>query len=317
MKMKKNISHKASHNKWTGFMHTLLSLLCMIVATTATGGCEEDNPKPEIELPKDMTLPEHMTLNARDSLMMAKIYDVIGPWYLFGWDLHDQRTWSGMEVAFDFDANELRIVAINVPDGDFRGIMPKEIGYLDELRKIVIKGGTLHGPIPESIGRLKKLETLKLGDNELNGEIPSSIGKLANLKNLEIVNCHVSGPIPETIGDLKNLEMLRIQGTDISGEVPKSMGKLRFCRIDLSYNKLSGTCPLEIASNRNGANLAYNNIEDLPLEVWSDDNPMRVPYLVGNRISTKIPKWVTTQKKWAQDSCMIGSQQEGYGYVLE
>lgn len=317
MKMKKNISHKASHNKWTGFMHTLLSLLCMIVATTATGGCEEDNPKPEIELPKDMTLPEHMTLNARDSIMMAKIYDVIGPWYLFGWDLHDPRTWSGMEVAFDFDANELRIVAINVPDGDLRGIMPKEIGYLDELRKIVIKGGTLHGPIPESISRLKKLETLKLGDNELNGEIPSSIGKLANLKNLEIVNCHVSGPIPETIGDLKNLEMLRIQGTDISGEVPKSMGKLRFCRIDLSYNKLSGTCPLEIASNRNGANLAYNNIEDLPLEVWSDDNPMRVPYLVGNRISTKIPKWVTTQKKWAQDSCMIESQQEGYGYVLE
>ena len=186
MKMKKNISHKASHNKWTGFMHTLLSLLCMIVATTATGGCEEDNPKPEIELPKDMTLPEHMTLNARDSLMMAKIYDVIGPWYLFGWDLHDPRTWSGMEVAFDFDTNELRIVGIDVPSGDFRGIMPKEIGYLDELRKIVIKGGTLHGPIPESIGRLKKLETLKLGDNELNGEIPSSIGKLANLKNLKL-----------------------------------------------------------------------------------------------------------------------------------
>lgn len=195
--------------------------------------------------------------------------------------------------------------------------MPKEIGYLDELRKIVIKGGILHGPIPESIGRLKKLEPLKLGDNELNGEIPSSIGKLANLKNLEIVNCHVSGPIPETIGDLKNLEMLRIRNTDISGEVPKSMGKLRFCIIDLSYNKLSGTCPLEIASNRNVANLAYNNIEGLPLEVWSDDNPMRVPYLVGNRISTKIPKWVTAQKKWALDSCMIESQQEGYGYVLE
>ena len=149
----------------------------------------------------------------------------------------------------------------------------------------------------------------------MSGGIPDSIGKLTELTYLRINSKYISGYLPESIGDLQNLRYLEISGTEIDSELPKSLGRLKDCTINLDSNKLSGSFPIELASER--VSCRNNNLEDLPIEIWRDEDPHGIPHLEGNRISTKIPKWVTEQKKWKENKHKIESQQEGYGYELE
>lgn len=149
----------------------------------------------------------------------------------------------------------------------------------------------------------------------MSGEIPDSIGKLTELIYLRINSKYIDGYLPESIGDLQNLRYLEISGTRIDSELPKSLGRLKDCTINLDSNKLSESFPIELASER--VSCRNNNIEDLPIEIWRDEDPHGIPHLEGNRISTKIPKWVTEQKKWKENKHKIESQQEGYGYELE
>ena len=285
----------------------------MLLASVVCGGCSDDEPAPA-EPPGE----PHMKLNVKDSLAMVKLYKTIGPWVRGGWDLTDYTTWLGVGTAFDLDTQELRIVEFNVINGNFHDTIPDEIGDLTELRVLIMSGGVLQGPIPEAIGNLKNLEYMSIGQNKLSGEIPSSIGKLKKLKRLEIKFCDISGQIPESIGDIDSLEYLNISFTNVSGEIPKSLSKLKKCgAMWLDNNKLSGTFPVEAASPNVRMNCQDNNIEELPVEIWSDDDPRMVPDLQGNRVTTKIPKWVTEQKKWEQYKYCIEQQQKGYGYVIE
>lgn len=259
----------------------------------------------------------HMKLNETDSLVMVKLYNTIGPWVPFGWDLHDVTTWLGVGTAFDVATNELRIVEFNVCQGRFHGTIPEEIGDLSELRILIMSGGTLCGPIPESIGKLKHLFYLTIADNFVSGPIPESIGNLTELEYLRISNNQCEGPIPESFGNLTKLGRLQISETNVSGEIPKSLANLKNCGMWLDHNKLSGTFPIELADVKYQVICSDNNIEDLPVEIWSDDNNKQIPDLQGNRISTKIPKWVTEQEKWEKEKGFIELQQEGYGYELE
>lgn len=289
----------------------LLPLCCAI--SSCSNGLEDPPAIPDP--PKE----SHMKLNVNDSLIMVKMYKTIGPWVYGGWNLKDYTTWLGVSTAFDVSSQELRIVGFNVIAGSFHGEIPEEIGDLSELRILIMAGGDLTGRIPETIGKLKHLEYLCLANNHLFGEIPASIGNLKNLSHLEIGYNKISGKLPESIGNLTRLKRLDISNTNVSGEIPKSFGNLKETQIWLDNNKLEGTFPYEIMEGmKYQPMLTYNNITDLPAEIWNDNNTCTIiPDLQGNRISSKIPKWVTQQKKWQHRKWCIERQQEGYGYVLE
>ena len=285
----------------------------MLLAAVVCGGCSDDEPAPA-EPPGE----PHMKLNVKDSLAMVKLYKTIGPWVRGGWDLTDYTTWLGVGTAFDLDTQELRIVEFNVINGEFHDTIPDEIGDLTELRVLIMTGGVLQGSIPEAIGNLKNLEYMCIGENHLSGKIPESVGNLKKIKRFQIKDCDISGSIPESIGDMDSLEYLSINFTNVSGEIPKSLSKLEKCtHIWLNNNKLSGTFPIEAASPNVRINCKDNNIEELPVEIWSDDDPRKIPDLQGNRITTTIPKWVTEQEKWKQNKGFIELQQKGYAYVIE
>lgn len=296
------------------FYRHLVLYCCFIFLIPTCYACSSDD---DVMPDTPAETPMHMKLNESDSLIMVKMYNTIGPWVPFGWDLHDVTTWLGVGTAFDVATNELRIVEFNVCQGRFHGTIPEEIGDLSELRILIMSGGTLCGPIPESIGKLKHLFYLTIADNYISGPIPESIGNLTELEYLKISHTKNEGPIPESLGNLTKLERLEISCTNVSGEIPKSLGNLKNCGMWLDMNKLSGTFPIELADTKYQVMCSDNNIEDLPVEIWRDDNNKQIPDLQGNRISTKIPQWVTGQEKWKREKCFIERQQKGYGYELE
>ena len=95
---------------------------------------------------------------------------------LANWDLKNIKTWGGVEIAYDLDKNEYRIVGLEYYGGSFGGDFPEDLRKLTELRRLAITGGSLSGQIPEWIGELKHLYYLALGSNNMFGEIPQSIG---------------------------------------------------------------------------------------------------------------------------------------------
>nr|GMC73583.1 putative leucine-rich repeat receptor-like serine/threonine-protein kinase At2g24130 [Ipomoea batatas] len=127
------------------------------------------------------------------------------------------------------------------------------------------------------------LETLQLQDNEIIGSIPHDFGRFSNLMLL-------SGSIPRSLGN--SINSLFLNNNLLSGHIPKSLGKCKgLYRVDLSFNRLTGSIPPEISEMRElriFLNLSHNQLNgSLPIELSKLENVQEID-LSSNRLSGSI-----------------------------
>jgi len=120
--------------------------------------------------------------------------------------------------------------------------LPKEIGNLKELEKLIIDNGNgcqMNVSIPESIGSLKNLKVLRLyGALDPRGidpqksaaqsqfkALPKTIAKLQNLEELGLGRNGIK-TVPPQIASLRNLKKLGLDYNDIH-ELPPFIGDLK------------------------------------------------------------------------------------------
>ncbi len=132
--------------------------------------------------------------------------------------------------------------------------LPKEIGQLKSLRKLILDGNIL-SVLPDEIGNLQNLKYLSVQNNRLE-TVPLSIG---NLKNLSYLNLrgNLIRDFPETTQNLKALEFLDLSnnrlkalGTELGGmyslkslflkenplsTLPQTVTGLKLKRFDVDY----------------------------------------------------------------------------------
>ena len=120
--------------------------------------------------------------------------------------------------------------------------IPPELGYLSELEELDLDySRSLAGEIPRELGKLLKLDKLLLAGNELEGEIPSELGNLSRLEHLTLAGNLFTGELPPELGKLANLTLLTLSGQYLTGCVPdslrnalqvqgSSLGSLQFCQ---------------------------------------------------------------------------------------
>lgn len=249
-------------------------------------------------------------LNQSDSLAIIAIYNEIGP-FENEWDLYDTDTWKEVELSYDKNTREYRVVGFKSDKGSHKGDFPVEFCRLTELKYLEISGGKLKGSIPEEIGNLTKLETLKIRYNGMTGPIPAGIGNLKNLKSLMLVNNYISGQLPEEIANLTELTQLSISDTKVSGEIPTYLAKLTKLKdLNMFSNDFEGTFPIEICRIKLNMDFSGNNISRLPDEVWSDPEVKYIPNLQYNRIFHAFPDWVKSTELWGKYSYRVSGQQE-------
>lgn len=89
------------------------------------------------------------------------------------------------------------------------GTLAPELGYLNNLRSLILHANRLSGAIPLEFGYLTKLEVLDLSGNYLTGVIPAEIVNIVSLKRLLLCDNNFEGIIPPELEEHSLLSELQ------------------------------------------------------------------------------------------------------------
>eukprot|EP00752_Nemacystus_decipiens_P017613 g15785.t1 len=108
------------------------------------------------------------------------------------WDTDAElSTWHGVKVN-----DRGRVVALLLAENNLQGVIPAELGALDELAHLDLSSNELHGSIPTELETLPKLQRLLLHDNNLTGPVRKTLAKLG-------LNDDLSGKMRNFMVDLR------------------------------------------------------------------------------------------------------------------
>ncbi|XP_057435206.1 probable LRR receptor-like serine/threonine-protein kinase At3g47570 isoform X1 [Lotus japonicus] len=201
----------------------------------------------------------------------------------FGGVLPDSiANFSTQLYRFAFGSNEIQ------------GNIPAGISNLVNLTLLSLEGNHLTGSVPDAIGKLQNLQELYLNVNNFSGRIPSSLGNLSSIIKLFLEQNNFEGSIPSSLGKCKELLLFSLYLNKLSGTIPKEVFNLSFLSIylDVSYNALSGSLPVEVGKLHNLGELVLtgNNFSGvIPSSLGSCLSLERL-HLQGNSFQGNIPQ---------------------------
>jgi Leucine-rich repeat (LRR) protein len=175
--------------------------------------------------------------------------------------------------------SELRYLShltmLAMPYNELTGDLPEGLSALSKLIYLDVRSNNLRGRIPTFVGDFEYLEVLGLSSNQFIGSVPPSLGTLGRLKTLALNQNILTGSL-HFADYLTNLEYLyaddnimdaqigsdflenldRLRELDLSSnlltceEFPEKLLALPDLRVlDLAYNELGGSLPLNIPQN--------------------------------------------------------------------
>ena len=127
--------------------------------------------------------------------------------------------WEGVTLG----GTPVRVTGLVLYDRDLRGMIPPELGRLDQLTYLNLAHNQLTGDIPPDLGNLTRLEGLWLHGNELSGTIPTELSQLAQLIQMGLHENRLHGEIPSELGQLSWLSVLRLAGNPLTGCIPAGL----------------------------------------------------------------------------------------------
>lgn len=219
----------------------------------------------------------HFTCTAQiieqDSLALVAFYNSTGG---LNWNNNSNwltgpvSTWYGVTVEGK-RVKELKFYS----DNNLNGVLPEEIGNLNEIEKLVISNNpSLYGILPNTIGQLLNLLGIGIGNCALTGTIPNTIGNCALLEFLNLPQNNLTGPIPPEIGNLDNLLFLDLHDNQLSGTIPPELGNLdNLLELHLNKNVLIGKLPVNLGGILDNAGSSGHVIFDVSENQLTDSIP--------------------------------------------
>ncbi|KAK3424555.1 hypothetical protein EUGRSUZ_F01338, partial [Eucalyptus grandis] len=101
-----------------------------------------------------------------------------------------------------------KLVNISVLGNRLTGPIPKELGNISTLFKLVVEINQLSGHLPPELGNLSQLHILHLSSNNFTGELPPRFAELTALQELRLSDNNFTGQIPDFIQNWTNLSRL-------------------------------------------------------------------------------------------------------------
>ncbi len=117
---------------------------------------------------------------------------------------------------------------LTLPDSGLSGIIPIEIGKLQNLIYLDLKNNEIEGEIPVEIGTLTNLAYLDLSNNKLTGEIPLSLRNLVNLGIIKLSNNSLNGVLPDSICNFSQGSVFQIDNNNLCPPYPVCISLVGF-----------------------------------------------------------------------------------------
>ncbi|GAY65682.1 hypothetical protein CUMW_242990 [Citrus unshiu] len=139
-----------------------------------------------------------------------------------------------------------KLGTLNVSMNNITGVgeIPKELGKLNSLTKLILRGNQLTGRLPTEIGSLIELEYLDFSANRFNNSVPESLGNLQKLHYLGLSNNQFVLELPKELEKLFKLSELDASHNLFGGEIPFQICSMESLeKLNLSHNNLSGSIP--------------------------------------------------------------------------
>ena len=226
---------------------------------------------PESELPK-----EPITANYDSNLVSTDENNKITKITLYNISL------NGTISPIIGDLNKLKLLELYNGNG-LSGLIPVEIGKLNNLTRLNFAGNKLTGEIPSIITNLTNLTSLDLSSNQLTGTIPSDISNLNNLTSLQLGSNQLTGEIPSKINSLNNLTFLELSNNQLIGEIPtiSNLSKIQYLYLQNNCLELEKDSYTEeyllVLKNKIGdegvVDINYNNFHN---KILNPDGPNSV-----------------------------------------
>jgi Leucine-rich repeat (LRR) protein len=158
---------------------------------------------------------------------------------------------------------------IILPNVGLTGELPKELGSLKHLKKIVLDANVLTGSIPY----VPSLTSLSLAYNNIDGTMPEYVGLMTNLEDLVLTENLISGPLPGAIEDLTLLKRFAVSGNELSGGVHYLFHLTELEEIYGGFNSLKDSFDndsFRLLSNLRVLDLKNNKLEGpFPDALWT------------------------------------------------
>ncbi|TVU37188.1 hypothetical protein EJB05_10491 [Eragrostis curvula] len=156
--------------------------------------------------------------------------------------------------------------------------MPVDLKHLCALYHLFLGGSLSQGnikdlvdklPLCNSSGALFEERTafeLDLSNNHLIGAVPSSIANIPNWNDIDLSGNNLTGPVPPAIRNCTSLVSLILHSNQLTGQIPTLPESLIV--LDISFNSLSGSLPLDFPSGLQLLFLSSNYITgNIPLSI--------------------------------------------------
>lgn len=131
---------------------------------------------------------------------------------------------------------------LELNNAELSGSLGKKVQILSAMKTLSLKGTKkLKGIIPKEIGALSELRELSLGRNSLEGPLPSILGSLRNLEVLDLSENKFHSNIPAELSESEKLRVIKLNGNKLYGKLPVQLGALYSIEdFDVSHNALIG-----------------------------------------------------------------------------
>ena len=180
-----------------------------------------------------------------DSLALATLHNATnGTYWIYTWDLtQPMDTWYGVTL------NEYgRVTKLYIPENELNGVIPPELGNLDQLEELHLQYNNLSSNLPDEIGNLTNLKLFNVTGNALSDLIPTSFVNLNKLTVLSFSENQFEGNVLDIIINFRYLEFLYVSHNQFTGSIPQYIGGLNQLKeMSLYDNQFSGYLPPELA----------------------------------------------------------------------
>ncbi|RVW27708.1 MDIS1-interacting receptor like kinase 2 [Vitis vinifera] len=198
----------------------------------------------------------------------------------------------------------IQLKQLDLSANHLSGKIPKELGMLPLLFKLLLGDNNLSSSIPFELGNLSNLEILNLASNNLSGPIPKQLGSFWKLRSFNLSENRFVDSIPDEIGKMHHLESLDLSQNMLTGEVPPLLGELQNLETWKVLCNIKAFAPFEAFKNNKG--LCGNNVTHL--------KPCSASRKRANKFSVLIIVLLTGTHNFSSKQCICTG---GYGTVYK